>query len=1012
LTKSLQRIFIWLFIALLTTSSGAAFAQPANDTCVDAILLSCNSVVTGTTVGANPETQASCGTSDGTAGAVWYRFIGTGDEIEVTTCQAGSNYDTKLRVYSGACGALVCVTGNDDASCSFNGLFSRVTWVSVVGVEYKILVHGFASSQGNYEVSLTCLAPPGPQPNDLCANAELVTTGTFVGDTTGNDSDGSSSCGSADASPSVWYRHVATEDGNLVARTCNTSFDTVVSIHSGCPGAVGNELACSDDDCGTASGAVTSVLTGQEYWIRVSGKNGAAGAYTLTVTTQSLFNDFCSGAIPLMCNEIVSGTTLTATPESLGTCGTSDGSGGAVWFSFIGTGDEIEISTCQPGSNYDTKLRVYSGDCGSLVCVAGNDDASCTFSGLRSRVNWFSTAGVEYKILVHGFGSSEGDFEMSLQCLLPPAPDPNDLCVNAEVITAGSYLGDTPGNETDGSTTCGSSDNSPSIWYRYTATTNLTLRVRTCISDYDSVVSIYSGCPGGVAEELVCSDDACGQGSNAQWPVTAGTEYWIRVSGTNGAAGEFTLQVDEYDPSLLIGADVVYTDCISVSNWGEIGGIRAYSLGSYTCNIGDENLLWGTNTPLLGMNAYRLDNGRLVQIGMSWMKRGTGAAAGSGCGLPCNGAGGSVLGVGCLDVYGSGFNGSQGILGPRSQVNAFTGDNDPTTPGASSLLDKRMQIAESDLSQASAQYFIEGIYVAPDDAQNGNAYNNASYKRVTVSPTSFDMTVQGSMQVAVPAMQAWADHGLGQGMPDSSVELTVADVPNEGRFHVASKVTDLGGGIYLYDYAIYNLNSHRSAGSFSVPLPPGATVLSTGFHDVDHHSGEPYDPTDWSVVVDSSSVTWESPAPHSVDPDSNALRFGTMYNFWFETNVSPASVTASLGLFIPGTPNIVGVAIQGPEGSPPVPEFQRGDCNDSGTLDISDAISLLIQLFPSAGVPPPLPCVDACDFNDDGVTDIADAISSLTNLFSQGPGPPPPYPGCGVDPTADALGCDFTTSCP
>jgi len=323
-----------------------------------------------------------------------------------------------------------------------------------------------------------------------------------------------------------------------------------------------------------------------------------------------------------------------------------------------------------------------------------------------------------------------------------------------------------------------------------------------------------------------------------------------------------------------------------------------------------------------------------------------------------------------------------------------------------------MQIAESDLSQASAQYFIEGIYVAPDDAQNGNAYNNASYKRVTVSPTSFDMTVQGAMQVAVPAMQAWADHGLGQGMPDASVDLTVADVPNEGRFHVASKVTDLGGGFYLYDYAIYNLNSHRSAGSFSIPLPPGATVLNTGFHDVDHHSGEPYDPTDWSVVVDSSSVTWESPAPHSVDPDSNALRFGTMYNFWFETNVSPASVTANLGLFIPGTPDFVGVDVQGPEGSPPVPEFQRGDCNDNGTQDISDAIVLLSSLFPGAGTPPFVPCDDACDNNDDGLKDIADAIDILTGLFAQGPPPPPPYPGCGIDPTADALGCNFTTSCP
>ncbi len=723
-------------------------------------------------------------------------------------------------------------------------------------------------------------------------------------------------------------------------------------------------------------------------------------------------NDQCPGALTLDCNTIASGETVSANPESVGFCGTSDGSGGAVWYRFVGTGDEIEITTCQIGSDFDTKLRVYSGACGALVCVAGDDDDPCTFSGLRSRVTWSSAVGVEYKILVHGFSSSEGNYELSLACLLPPAPDLNDLCVNATPITAGSYLGDTPGNDSDGSTSCGLSDNSPSVWYRYTATTDLTLRARTCAADFDTVVSIYSSCPGDVAEELVCSDDACGSGSSAEWPVIIGTEYWIRVSGKNGAAGQFTLQVDEYDPSLLIGADVVYTDCVSVTNWGQIGGVRAYSLASYTCNIGDENLLWGGNTPLLGMNAYRLVDGRLMQIGMSWMKRGTGAAVGNGCGLLCNGAGGSVLGAGCRDVYGSSFNGTQSILGPRSQVNAYTGENPGSSGAAPNLLSKRMQVSESDLASQSDQYFIEGIYVAPDDAQNGNAYNNASYKRVTISPGNFDMTVQGSMQVGSPALNAWADHGLGAGVPDPSVALTVADVPSEGRFHLASKVTDLGGGIFLYDYAIYNLNSHRSAGSFTVPLPPGATVTEVGFHDIDHHSGEPYDPTDWSVTVEPGSITWSSPAPFSVDPDSNALRFGTMYNFWFEVDATPADVVSTIGLFRPGTPDQVDVVVQGPEQIVVLGGFQRGDCNDDGTRDLSDGVVLLVELFPGGGTPPALPCDDACDANDDGAKDLADVIYLLDALFVEGPPPPAPYPGCGLDPTSDSLDCISSGICP
>ena len=105
------------------------------------------------------------------------------------------------------------------------------------------------------------------------------------------------------------------------------------------------------------------------------------------------------------------------------------------------------------------------------------------------------------------------------------------------------------------------------------------------------------------------------------------------------------------------------------------------------------------------MNAYRLEDGRLEQIGMSWVKNGTTAAAGSGCGLPCNGNGGSVLGAGCRDIYSAGFNGIQSILGPRSQVNAFTGDYPgPSGPGGG-VLNKRLQIPETDLQNGNALYY-------------------------------------------------------------------------------------------------------------------------------------------------------------------------------------------------------------------------------------------------------------------------------------------------------------------
>ncbi|MCA8959290.1 MAG: hypothetical protein KDC38_02205 [Planctomycetes bacterium] len=92
--------------------------------------------------------------------------------------------------------------------------------------------------------------------------------------------------------------------------------------------------------------------------------------------------------------------------------------------------------------------------------------------------------------------------------------------------------------------------------------------------------------------------------------------------------------------------------------------------------------------------------------------------------------------------------------------------------------------------------------------------------------------------------------------------------------------------------------------------------------------------------------------------------------------------------------------------------FRRGDANDDGGFDISDAIFTLAALF-TPGAPLPS-CADAGDANDDGGYDISDAIYTLAALFTPG-APLPPAPGtstCGPDPTMDGLACAVTNQCP
>ena len=107
--------------------------------------------VSGSTVGGTPSTEAFCGTSTGTGGASWYTFTGDGADWTASTVSGGTNYDTKLWIFEGACGSLNCVAGNDD----FSGVQSQVTFPTTVGLTYYVIVGGYSSSEGNYDLTLT-----------------------------------------------------------------------------------------------------------------------------------------------------------------------------------------------------------------------------------------------------------------------------------------------------------------------------------------------------------------------------------------------------------------------------------------------------------------------------------------------------------------------------------------------------------------------------------------------------------------------------------------------------------------------------------------------------------------------------------------------------------------------------------------------------------------------------------------------------------------------------------------
>ena len=156
-------------------------------------------------------------------------------------------------------------------------------------------------------------------------------------------------------------------------------------------------------------------------------------------------NDLCPDALEVSCGDTVTGTTVGSTSnDDPGFCGTGSGAPGN-YYTFIGTGQIIELALCD--SDYDTKLQVFTGTCDALTCVDGNDD-SC---GVQSEVTFLSELGVEYTFYVFGFGSSQGDYELSINCLcdveINAGPD-LVICDEGSVTISTSLSGQTIANPT------------------------------------------------------------------------------------------------------------------------------------------------------------------------------------------------------------------------------------------------------------------------------------------------------------------------------------------------------------------------------------------------------------------------------------------------------------------------------------------------------------------------------------------------------------------------------------
>jgi hypothetical protein len=382
------------------------------------------------------------------------------------------------------------------------------------------------------------------------------------------------------------------------------------------------------------------------------------------------------------------------------------------------------------------------------------------------------------------------------------------------------------------------------------------------------------------------------------------------------------------------GPDVIVGDVISAQQFGSQSGTQVgIGIGTSSCNAGTVDLDWfalpNTDHPVIPQNLYRMSGGasgndRFEQIGQSWLKHAFTALTENVCGFGCNGVGGSHLGSGCSDPYTASLNASQSGLGSRGWVNPFTGAYPSTANDHSGHShtgpSHRVLVEVNDLNTTlnpGATYFAEAQYVTPHEyvwcqshPHECNMYNNVSYRQVNVTGTAspFGFSNAASTVRSRPAILAWTGAAVSQIEPAPGID---------GFGLIGYKVTGPVAGVWHYEYAIYNENLDRSIQSFSVPLGCN-TITNIGFHAPPQHPGYQndgtqnsagYSGTAWNTTVNSGLVIWNSETMGQ-NANANAIRWGTLYNFRFDSTSPPQFRYGTVSFFKTGSP--VPVPVQAP----------------------------------------------------------------------------------------------------
>jgi hypothetical protein len=267
--------------------NGSDPACPSNDRPAGAIGIAAGGTFTADLTSAHDDNWAAstpeldCGEQGGRD--VFYQFTLPAPEV-VYFDTLGSNFDTVIRVFRGACSSLGATQACADDAC---GATRSQGAVSLLAGTYCLVVDQFnaATTAG----SMQLVFKRGGRTGIPIAATSGVRTGT----TTGKTNQSIAGCEASSSQPDEAYYFLTCPNRTYTvgANTCSdTDFDTVVYLRSG--KATTADVSCSDDlsSCGNGfQSSISNVSIGGAnlQWLIVDGFGQTGnGPYTLRYTIQ------------------------------------------------------------------------------------------------------------------------------------------------------------------------------------------------------------------------------------------------------------------------------------------------------------------------------------------------------------------------------------------------------------------------------------------------------------------------------------------------------------------------------------------------------------------------------------------------------------------------------------------------------------------------------------------------------------------------------------------------------